>query len=162
MISFNQIVLFKELAPTACIVLKREISPLPGSEQTQSDPCCGFQSKAKTMPHAGPFSGRHIPCSDLSFLSKKSVSFLKPCFTSLSQSLAWLSPASQLSLPWPRNLRWSKNQSLSHQKYVMLLTWKEPPNFFLLRAFPAPATSPLSHQQEQGESVPRWVPGQGN
>lgn len=95
----------------ACIVLKREIPPLPGSEQTQSDPCCGFQSKAKTVPHAGPFSGRHVLCSDL--LSKQSVSsFPQPCFASLSQSLAWLSLASGLSLPWLCNLRWSKNQSL--------------------------------------------------
>lgn len=131
--SFNQPVLFKELAPIAHVVLKREVTPLPGSEQTQSDPCCGFQSKARTVLHAGPFSGRHKPHSDHSLLSEKSVSsFAQPCFTSLSQSLAWLSLASQFSLPWLRNLRWSKNRSLSHQKYVMLLTREEPLKFFLL------------------------------
>lgn len=86
--SFNQPVLFKELAPIARVVLKREVTPLPGSEQTQRDPCCGFQSKARTVLHAGPFSGRHKPHSDHSLPSEKSVSsFAQPCFTSLSQSL---------------------------------------------------------------------------
>lgn len=74
--------------------------PLPGSKQTQSDPYCG----------------------DHSLQTKQSVSsFPQPCLTSLPQSLAWLPPA---SLPWLCNLRWSKNQSLSHQKYVTFLTRK--------------------------------------
>lgn len=103
----------------ACTVLKREIPPLPGSKQTQSNPCCGFQNKVKTVPRAGLFSRRHVPCSDhwpeeeVSLFHCPASPVSKPCLA-FPSSLALPAPAMQPQVEQESKLVTSKICHASH------------------------------------------------
>lgn len=101
--------------------------------------------------------------SDHSLLIKKCASsFPQPRFT--SQSLVFsksgfpqlLCPGYTTSGGARTEACHIKNTScFSHGKVTHVFSTQREP-------FPLPAISPLSHQQQWGEPVPRWVPGQGN